>query len=249
MKTNWGCLEEIIGGLAVRATWQKHFKENFAGVKEGFLELDEKATCFPCPHHCGCAHEVIEEAGGAIVAVCLCDEWRCDDLYLRLEDIAVWKFNRGRFGRALCRALDIDRREAELGLFNTIQVGVFSATVPVILTIHYDAQEFRCVVAELAVRLPEGFILLAPSSRFLDVRCQELLAKARAGFFDLESIVRLTPRGEMVAPRHARDLFAPWAGRPKVVIEDAARQAFAIIQALDAENPGREARNSNPCAA
>jgi hypothetical protein len=241
MKTNWRCLETIIGWSDVAVKWKEHLGEAFPSVKEGFLEPDGKSRGFPCPHECGCSHDVIEEARGVIVAVCTCDPWRCDDIYLKPDDITLWKFNVDRFARALCRALDIDRREADFGLLNTTQIGVFSATVPVILTIQYDADEFRGVVAELAVRLPEGFILLAPSGRFLDARCQELLAKARAGFFELESTVVTTPRGELIAPRQARDLFAPWAGSPKVVIEEAARAAFAIVQALDAEKPSREA--------
>ena len=77
--------------------------------------------------------------------------------------------------------------------------------------------------AEMSARLSDGFILLAPTSRFLDGEYRELLLKARAGVFDLESNSTLLPSGLLHARQPAGELFAPFMTAGAVMIEDTAR--------------------------
>jgi hypothetical protein len=158
---------------------------------------------------------VVHHDDGHIVAVCECDPWNCDNIELTGPDVVDWEFNRARLGRALCRALDLERREQDVGLPWTQQVATFSAAaVPVVVTIPLERGEFHQVVAELAARWREGFILFAPTSRFMDGRTHELLSHARAKFFDLESHVTLLPNGTLHAPKRAGELFAQFGTKP-----------------------------------
>src|ERR1051326_7765027 len=106
---------------------------------------------------------------GSLVAVCTCDPWNCPDLELTLADLVILEWNWARFSRALCRAFGLDAKFVELNLWQTCQIGSWSAdAVPVMLTIQSERNEFRRVVAELVARLRRPFILLAPTSRHLD---------------------------------------------------------------------------------
>ena len=77
-----------------------------------------------------------------------------------------------------------------------------------VLTIQADKNSFRSVVGELVARLPKGFILIAPTKSRCNAASSELLAKARAGFFDLESNISLLADGRMEANQKCKELFA-----------------------------------------
>lgn len=206
----WRALEELPTGRGTAADWQHFAGAAWPAWQRGFLEQrSEPATHICCPHECGCAHRVVQHPTGRIVAVCECDPWNCDDIPLTAPEVVEWEFNRAQLVRALGRALELERREQDVGLPGTQQVATFSATaVPVILTIQQERHEFRQVVAELATRWREGYILLTPTSRFVDGRVHELLSHARAKFFDLESHVTLLPDGTLQARQPAAELFA-----------------------------------------
>jgi hypothetical protein len=184
---------------------------------------------------------VVRFPDGSIVAACDCDPWNCDDIHLKPDDVMLWEFHWSRFAAGVCRAFDFDRVEHDFGLPRTSQIGAWAANaVPVILTIQSDRNEFREVVAELAARMRDGFLLFAPTNRFMDAATHELLAHARAGFFAIESHLQLTPHGALFASRRAGELFAPWMSKPTVLPEETARQAFALVRTLDAHGPQRE---------
>ena len=244
MSRLWRALEELPTGCGTAADWQHFAGAAWPAWQRGFLdERTESATHFCCPRECGCAHRVVQHGTGRIVAVCECDPWNCADIPLTAPDVVDWDFNRARLARALCRALELDRREQDLGLPGTQQVATFSATaVPVILTIQQERHEFRQVVAELATRWREGFILFTPTSRFVDGRVQEFLSDARAKFFDLESHFDLTPWGELKARRRAGDLFAPFVTKRDAGASDQeAARVFVILQKLRSKRAGLKA--------
>jgi hypothetical protein len=244
MVSIWRALEELPTGCGTAADWQHFAGAAWPAWQRGFLDQrSEPAThCF-CPHECGCAHRVVQHASGRIAAVCECDPWNCDDIPLTASDVVEWELNRGRLARALCRALELERREQDLGLPGTQQVATFSATaVPVILTIQQERHEFRQVVAELASRWREGYILFTPTSRFVDGRVHELLSHARAKFFDLESHVTLLPDGTLHAPKRAGEIFAQFVtNRDDGASDQEAVRVFVILQKLRSKRAGLKA--------
>ena len=237
----WRALEATPDLVAVPAVWRTRTGSDFPAACAGFLRpTGRPAQSYPCD--CGCSHHIIRHSAEHIVAICQCDPWNCDDIRLTPEEATLWELSRVRLGRAICRALDINARESEVDPEGTAQIGAFSArAVPVHLIIAPGSDEFHHAVAKLAARLSDGFILFAPTSRYVDAECREFLVKARAGFFDLESNFTLLPSGLLHARRRAGELFARWTREPTSLEADTAQQAFAIVKALDAERPQREA--------
>lgn len=239
MNSPWASLEKVRGLSAVEAEWRRHTGADFDGFQTGFLQkTGRQARSYPCPHKIGCTHQVVPRGAG-FVGVCKDDDGTgCDDLRLTVEDVEIWEVNRSRLGRAVAKSFECDARETDLHLPRTWQVGVkFSNAVPVVLTIQNGRDEFRNVVAELAARWRQPFILLAPTSRFVDGVCTELLEKSGAGFFDLESNVILTAQGNLQPLKPPGELFARFApGAKEPAPEDVVRQLFGLIEKLDSEN-------------
>ena len=218
----WRCLEDLRGLVAVPAGWRARLDGEFEAVHGAFLRgRPEAAASFPCPHECGCFHEVVRHDGGRIVGVCRCESWNCDDIPLTEEDLVLLELNWSRLGRALASAFGLDPKEAAFGVPGAMQIGSFGgAGLPIVLSIQHEPGEFRAALTELAVRLREGFIVLSPTSRGCDVRSKELLASAKAGFFDLESQVALLPTGKLDARRSGGALFAGHVPETKELVRD-----------------------------
>jgi DNA-directed RNA polymerase specialized sigma24 family protein len=141
-----------------------------------------------------------------------------------------------RLGRALCRALDLESKAAELGIRDTRQIGAWSvAAVPVLVTLEIEREVFGSVVASLANRLQRPFILLVPTHRALDARGYEALAQARAGCFALDSIVRFTAPGVLQPVRAPGELFQVFTPQPKELDQDLASRLRSLLGRLDGE--------------
>jgi hypothetical protein len=244
------------------------FQANFLEPKSA------PARTIPCPRGCGCHHEVVPfsprllppgmrepalspNSASALhppssifhpppfLALCRCDPPRCRPIPVTTEDVVPLKLSWTRLARALCHALRLDPKPDSLNLPTTHQIGSWSAdAVPAILTIHYDSREFRADVADLLAQLPRPFILLAPTTAHLEAHTQGLLARVRAAFFSLETIVELTPEGALRALQRPGDLFAPFAPTAQPVAEDIARRLFVLAKALDSEPTLRKASPS-----
>jgi hypothetical protein len=186
---------------------------------------------------------VVHHPDGSIVAVCECDPWNCDNIELTASEVVDYEFDRARLARALCRAFELERREQEVGLPWTQQIATFgAAAVPVVLTIQQERYEFRQVVAELAARWRDGFILFTPTSGFVDGRAHEMFSTARAKFFDLESHVTLLPDGTLRARQRAGELFAAFVTKRDDDASDGeATRVFAILQKLRSKRAGLKA--------
>jgi hypothetical protein len=106
----------------------------------------------------------------------------------------------------------------------------------VVLTLQDAPDPLRAAIAELAARLRKPFILFGPTSRSLDAASIVLLAAARAAFFPLEAHARLAPHGAILPRTPPGELFAAFAPHAREPMpEDVARQAFAMVKALDSE--------------
>jgi hypothetical protein len=238
MSNLWPCLEILAGGNHVAAEWAKLAGEQFAPLRSAFLRDTQKRARFipcPCPHGCGCEHEICERKNGVLVALCRCEPRSCDDFAVTAEQATLLELNTAKLGRAIAKAFDCDARAAALPLPLTWQIGAkFSNGVPVVLTIQNNRESFRHVVAELSARQRQRFILFAPTSRWLDAASRELLESAKAGFFDLESNLNISENGHFTSklpPGKMLQAFAPDTTEPDG--DDVVRQAWGLLERLD----------------
>jgi len=236
----WQSLESVQGCAAVGAVWRKSLGAQYATFSAAFLQFQTQAVrYYPCPRECGCAHEVIQHRDGGIVGICRCKSWSCEDLCLTPADIACYHLSWARLGHAICKALGLKAKPAEMALPATRQIGAWSAdAVPVILTLQSQTADFRRVVTELVVRLGRRFVLLAPTATHFDVASQELLSRADAAFFPLDANLTLTPSGSLQSIKAPGELLAKFQPEAKEsAVEKVAQGAFALLQKLDAEGP------------
>jgi len=206
----WPCLENIRALANVPAMWGCWLGNDFEAVERAFLERSPTpAMSYPCAQQCGCAHRLVARTEGSYVGVCTCDPWNCDDFVVPQAEAAVLELNWSRLGRAICKALDCDYRETAMPLPFTRQIGCkFANAVPVLLTIQSEREEFRQAVAGVIARLGRSFILLGPTTRWLDADTLGLLHSARSEFFDLESQLTMLPTGAFQAHKTGGELFA-----------------------------------------
>jgi hypothetical protein len=240
----WSCLENIPSLTAVPVVWQSWLGDNFVPFSQAFLrKLPRRATSYPCARECGCFHQIIERPDGSLIGVCRCDPWNCDDFAISLTEAALLELNWSRLGRAISAALGCDPRETDLGIYGARQIAAFSAAaIPVVLIIQDSKEHFNYALMSAAARLGERFIILAPTSRFLDGPTTGLLKTGRAGFFDLNSHISMLPNGTLQARKTAGELFSPLLpATAEPTSANTALQLFALVEALDSENPLRKA--------
>lgn len=238
MSNAWQCLETLAGDSHVVAEWAKWAGGHFDPLRTAFLRDTQKRSRFiPCPHGCGCEHEVVERAGGGLVGVCRCEPWNCDDLAVTPAAAALLALNASKLGRDICRAFDGTPKETDLGVTGTKQIGSFgNGVLPIVLMIRQGSERFANGVAQLVARLPAHFILLSPTRRFLDGNALAWLKTAKAGYFDLESNLVLLPSGKLQASKSGGELFSPHLPKASEPIdENQARQLFALIEKLESD--------------
>ena len=210
---NWKTIEEA-PVWASALGWRQRLDPHFEAVAALALRRTEReARSVPCPDWCCGGHRVVpvRYGGSGFVGVCDDDDPCCEDLRLTTEQVTVWELDERRLGRAVMRALGCEWRDEEMAPPRTRQIGAFSgAGMPVVLTLPREAAEFRQAVMEMTLRLREHFILLAPTSRFMDATCHGILKTAKAGFFDLGSLMTLEADGSLRALRTAGELFTPY---------------------------------------
>ena len=242
----WRCLEDLRGLVHVPAGWRARLDGEFDAVRGAFLRARPGASArsYPCPHECGCSHEVVRHDDGRIVGVCRCESWNCDDIPLKEEDLVLLELNWSRLGRGIAKALGCEAKEATLGVPGLLQVGSFGSDgLPVVLCIQHEPGELRAALAELGLRLQRPFALLAPTGRLMDAHCHAMIASARARFFGLESNLAVMPSGLLVAKKSAGEMFAGLLPeRSEELSEDELRRIYArvLLTAKD-ERGAREA--------
>jgi hypothetical protein len=232
----WRCVESLPGLVAVPAWWRAGLDGEFEAVRDAFLRVrpGQSARYVPCPVQCGCSHEVVRQDDGRIVGVCRCEEWNCDDIPLREEDVVLLELNWSRLGRAIATAFECEPKESDLGLYNVRQVGAFGgAALPIVLSIQHEPEHFLYALGQVALRLREGFVVLAPTGRFYDARAQELLGNAKAGFFDLESHLSVLGSGRLHAAKTGGELFTRFLPeKAEALRESDARRVFELFKKL-----------------
>jgi len=237
----WSCLETVPGPSAVWTVWKESLGANYESFKSAFLQgtSDRPVKFFPCLWRCGCSHEVIRRDDGRLFAECRCKPRRCDGFGLSREDIIPWEVNWSKLGRGLCTALGLTPKTARLGLYNTQQIGCWSAdAVPVILTIQAHDREFLHTVSALVGRIGKPFILVAPTGQHLGSSARELLETAGAVFLPLDAYTIFKEDGALEPTKGVRELLdqvAPNLREPEA--EDDARRAAGLIERMESECP------------
>jgi len=239
----WHSLETLPGLSAVPASWRRRLTDQFPSFARAFLEpKDHLAITYPCPSHCGCAHQIVAFNGGQLQALCQCNPPDCPAISLSTADATPLKLSWSRLTRPLAKALGLATTTADFPLPHTAQFGAWSAdSIPAILTIQHDQQVFRRVVAELTADSRQRFMLFAPTSSFLDARCRAYLENNRSALFPLESVVTLTQSGALLPTKPPGELFAGFSPQPDDSSQSTARQVFALAKALESELKTRKA--------
>jgi DNA-binding NarL/FixJ family response regulator len=238
MANVWRSFEDMPGLIAVPAGWQRCVGEDFDAFRAAFLvSTGRQAKSFPSPHVCECSLRVCRHRDGSIVAVSECGSTGCGDMQITGADVMLWGVSWKKLGRAVAQGFDCDVKDVELGVAGTRQIGSFGAAgLPVVLTIQHEEGQFGSAVRQLVGQIGAGFVLLAPTSRFMNGNSRGLLEKAGAGFFDLEGHISLTAQGSLRARKSGVELFGRFLPKDtEPVPEDVARQAFQLIEQLDSE--------------
>ncbi len=222
MNSPWPILEDVPAHSAAAAEWKRHLGGSFKAASDAFLQTTKrKASSVRCPHTDVCAHQ-IKARGNGFVGKCKDDDGPgCDDITLTADEAEVLEVNLKRLGAAMAGALKCPAKDEQLGLDRTRQIASLgSAPLPILLTVQHDADGFSNVVARLAARWPKGFILLAPTSRFCTATATEMLDRAKAGFFDMETHVELLENGRLHAPKTGAELFAAYLPEMKDIVSE-----------------------------
>lgn len=235
----WSVLESIPSLLATRTEWRRQLGPHYEAFEMLCLQpADYRVRRVRCPRGCGCDHLVVARHAGEALGICTCAPPRCPDLPLTSEDVSTLEVSLPRLGRALCRGLGLATRQASLGLPGTLQIGAWSvAVVPVIFTVQSQAATFHTVLAELVGRLQQKFILLTPTTDFLDARGLELLHSCGAACFALHDTVTIADSGVLRPTVAPGELFAAFTPQPKEADLDVASRAFALVRKLDTDKP------------
>jgi hypothetical protein len=260
MSSPWPALERVPALRGIPSVWRSLLGDHFEVFQSAFLhKLADPAKGIFC-QRCYCVHEVIPRSPAptlgrssapalprsdapTLFATCRCDDRTCPDIPLATADIEQWSLNWPKLARSMCQALSLNSRFTDLHMFNTRQIGTWSAdAVPIILTIQSSSSHLRSAIYQLTSRLRRSYILFAPTNEHLDATCQEFLANGGAGYFSLENTIRLTDSGTLLALKTPGELLAKFTPEPAGAgSEDVARQTLALAKALDSQNHFRKA--------
>ena len=221
---------------ATRHEWNRRLGANFERVTAVVLRRTERdARWMSCPEGCCGGHRLVSQPDGGFLAICNDDEPMCEDVSLTADEGREWEMDFPRLGRLVARALELAPRDVEMDSARCRQIGTFSGTgLPVVMLLPGSTREFRESLTQVFVRLREHFIVLAPTGRFMDATCHALLKSAKAGFFDLESLLRLEPDGTFRVLRSVGELFTPYLPEQEAAAtENEAARVFALMRALD----------------
>jgi hypothetical protein len=243
MSNLWHCLEVLTGGNHVAAEWARLSGEQFPPLRAFLRATTKRAGVIPCPHGCGCEHEIIKRKNGALVALCRCEPCSCDDFTVTAEQATLLELNTVKLGRVIATVFSGTAKETDLGVQGTKQIGSFgNGALAIVLVIRPDTESFTNAVAQLVARLPERFILLSPSRRFWNGNSSAWLKTAKAGLIDLESNLIFLPGGKFQARKSGGELFSPYLPQSSEPISvNEARRLFALLKALESESNYRKA--------
>jgi hypothetical protein len=203
-------------------------------------ETEQELKRIPCGSGCKCSHRVWPRKN-RLIGICDCGE-DCEDMELTTADVKVWKMDLTRLARAVAKALACTAVAKPFGSRRMVQVAALgNPPVPVMLTIQPDAESCQNAIAQLAVKLPKGFILLTPT-KLTDAGAMDWAARTSVGLYDLETNFDITPSGTLQSAKTAMQLFAGHLPEQKAELEKTdILRVFAVLQKLKSKQPGSSA--------
>ncbi len=201
----WQALERVPGATATQGEWRTLLGPEHDDVWRMFRPNGKTAFSVPCSAHppCQCHHEVIEHAPDDLVAVCRCGDCVEPSVMLQRSDTVLYEFRRQELVGALTLILSLQPDSSQdavaPGLFRLGTYSPFAGyRFPVFLAINVAQEDFDGSVA-IAISLADGpFILLAPTSDYLNARLEGLLRGRKACFLALNEIAGLDDKGRLV---------------------------------------------------
>jgi hypothetical protein len=210
MSTLWRGLETVGSRLtAVAASWQRHMGEDFQRVRTSLIShTGREASSVPSRFICDCRLRVVKHAADDIVGISDCETVGCNDVTLTAAEIELLELKMTKLARAVSSALGCDLRQAETDIEGTQQIATYGeACLPVVFAVPRSQRECELLVRQLIWHYSGNFVVLVPSTRFIDGNAQSALRKVNAGIFALESFVTVTEDGSLRSNRTAAELF------------------------------------------
>ena len=153
---------------------------------------------------------------------------------MTLEEATPLEVDRPKLGNAIADALALKPFQANVGPFNTLQIGTWSrADIPVFFTIQTDRRDLQFTVAHLAAVLHDKFILLAPTSNLVTAETRKILADTAAAIFDLPSVLSLTRNGTLHPKKPPAEIFSQFT-------DTGALDPRALSARMDEDSRGRD---------
>jgi hypothetical protein len=227
----WQALERVPGLAAVEAEWKALLGPGYEPARNLLRPNGKRASSYPCPAGCGCAHKVVSHSPDDIVAVCRCEPKRCETLELKRTDIVVYELKWSALGATVASALKaIPEDSAVEGLPMTRRIGTYSPYAgfrfPIYLTIQIEPGEFQRVVEGLVSREDGPFILSAPTHDLYGSECEKLLQRKKASFRSLADLLVCKDDGKLVTEKSTDAILADFRSALLPSPEDAGSMVF-----------------------
>jgi hypothetical protein len=252
----WAALESVPGLIAFPTDWRKHVPDRpeFEIFSAIFLKPrpGPPADSVPCPWNCGCYHKVVPRENGTLAGICQCQRPDCGEYTVLPEERIQLELDWPKLGGALSHAFELDFKIAQLGLYQTVQIGTWSKdAIPAILTIPGSQREFLHTVTTLVAKLGKPFILFAPTKRHCPPAAQELLNTLGGAFFPLSHRVVFTgsqlSTPQLSTTQSSSTLFANVVPHVSEPLEN--NLAARVTTVLDDLDTGTASRRKHPSLA
>ena len=226
----WKALEDSSGRNVTQDQWENRLKKAYPQIRSLFLA------------------QAIEDSNLPNMMVFESQDYRPDirrrrdgDPHLDEKDSTILGLNLHAFIKLVARGFNLNEKFAETGFASTWQISELS-NLPILLTIQNNDSDFLSVVAQLVVSLNHPFILLAPTSRFFNIKISKLLSRRNAGFFDLATQFAILPDGSLQSHTSGGQLFLPYLPEQREDLsENDASRFFALFRKLKLETKYRKA--------
>jgi hypothetical protein len=212
----WPALESQLGMSAAGYIWRQTLGPEFDTL--GCLMTPEERLARTLPRFDGLAREyrVVEHGPNDIVRVGRPGE---RSVPLTRRDVTVYRVNPPRLAEIVSDAFGITTDFAPVeGLVQTFQIGLYRLVagfaIPTYLTIQPEVSDYRAVVESLVARtVPDGLLLLTPTSRHHGAAIGRFLAARKGALLSLEDSLRLGATGAWSVTESADRILAEFRAK------------------------------------
>ncbi|MBZ0272974.1 hypothetical protein K8I61_13125 [bacterium] len=181
----------------VEAVWRRDLREEWDAVRSFFKPTDSLAKSYPCPSpgDVNCPRRIVQHEHDRFAAFCGQSPPECDTLQLTRKDVIIHKFDVATFAKHLASQLQFSVRPSRDDSFwHLWRVGSYvpiaNQAFPVFLSLAPDEEQFLRALDFLLADQTTPFILMTPSSEYLDDQHERMLNNHRSRLLPLnESIV------------------------------------------------------------